>query len=166
MCSPDFLFPRTHIPGHAPGRYLFPPDELRWYVFPLHVDMCFPWLCVPFASILVHALVYSVSCRFSLSKEETWRFSGLLIAGPACSVISWSSSCSRHAVLNLVWCPFLLPVVLLCWRPTTKRQQSEGDSEWHNHGSSHSGTYWSWCQHWGIHIQYHNMLLWSQPIVE
>ena len=19
MCSPDFLFPRTHIPGHAPG---------------------------------------------------------------------------------------------------------------------------------------------------
>ena len=61
------------------------------YVFPLHVDMCFPWLCVPFASILVHALVYSVSCRFSLSKEETWRFSGLLIAGPACYVISWSS---------------------------------------------------------------------------
>ena len=39
----------------------------------------------------MHALVYSVSCRFSLSKEETWRFSGLLIAGPACSVISWSS---------------------------------------------------------------------------
>ena len=53
---------------------------------PVHCNFLFPIspatppeISVPFASILVHALVYSVSCRFSqaLSKEETWRFSGL-----------------------------------------------------------------------------------------
>ena len=89
----------------------------------------FPWLsCVPFANILVHALVYSVSCRSSLSKEETWRFSGLLIAGPACdSVISWAL---QLPVLNFVWCPFLLAVVLLCWRPTSSHQ-----NHWQSVGS-------------------------------
>ena len=35
--------------------------------------------------------VLSLLSFLSLGKEETWRFSGLLIAGPACSVISWSS---------------------------------------------------------------------------
>ena len=138
FCSPEHISPAT------PPEISVPPDELRWYVFPLHVDMCFPWLCVPFASILVHALVYSVSCRFSLSKEETWRFSGLLIAGPECSVITELElySCSRQVFSELSvvsFPPGSCTVVLTSnHQKTAERGRLYISIEWHNHGSSHS----------------------------
>ena len=41
MCSPDFLFPRTHIPSYYAPRDICSPDELN-APDELNGDMCFP----------------------------------------------------------------------------------------------------------------------------
>ena len=76
-------------------------------------------------------------------------------AGSACGA---GSICSRQLSWTyLVWCPFLLPVVYCC-ADTPNHQKTERRRLYHNHGSSHSlhVLLVSWCQHWGIQIQYHN----------